>query len=403
MTPLYSALISLLGSALFDKEPKSLPQGVSPMALIDLADFHRVSAIAATALEKQTGDCMDDKAKSAARSRVMGAKMADAIQHFALEELMGAFDGRGVDYAMFKGPEIKKLYPFPYLREMLDIDLIVRPEQWFDACALVEKLGYEPVSAIDMHNVYLRGDVKLELHRLLLSERSPHFWYENTLRQRLVQDQEKPYRYRMTMADEYLFALLHAEKHIISASFMLRFITDIALYRAQPDYEQWREQLKPQLKALELDGFASNLEKLADGWLRGMEMDEQTQAIGELIMRWDHTMPNDQSVYKREWCWQSRNRGLKALRRRLFPSRAILFACRPSLAKTPWLLPAVYAWYLLRHVLTQYPAHRRALRAAKATVPEAFIRALPAQLALLYGKNKDFKKTPCQTDKAMLK
>ena len=88
------------------------------------------------------------------------------------QELIAGLSQAGIPCAILKGAAADQYYPKPEYRCMGDIDLIVRPEDFDRALALVQK-DWELLLENSRHKDLRRNGVLLELHRAFSSFRAP--------------------------------------------------------------------------------------------------------------------------------------------------------------------------------------------------------------------------------------
>jgi hypothetical protein len=108
----------------------------------------------------------------AVRAELIGAAVTMAVDHVT-EEVVGAFDHAGVPSMLLKGPSIARwLYPAGG-RSYRDTDLLVRPEDFARAAAVLRGLGFGAPShaLVDHAHTYARDAggyaQSVDLHRTL--------------------------------------------------------------------------------------------------------------------------------------------------------------------------------------------------------------------------------------------
>jgi hypothetical protein len=108
----------------------------------------------------------------AVRAELIGAAVTMAVDHVT-EEVVGAFDRADVPSMLLKGPSIARwLYPAGG-RGYRDTDLLVRPEDFGRAAAVLRELGFGAPShaLVDHAHTYARGAggyaQSVDLHRTL--------------------------------------------------------------------------------------------------------------------------------------------------------------------------------------------------------------------------------------------
>ena len=81
-------------------------------------------------------------------------------------ELCERIRAQGITVAVIKGMASACYYPFPVLRKMGDIDLIVKPEEYAQAVRILKESGFiETSETNEYHTSAKRNDITVELHR----------------------------------------------------------------------------------------------------------------------------------------------------------------------------------------------------------------------------------------------
>lgn len=86
---------------------------------------------------------------------------------FAEDGAIALFRSAGIDAVVLKGAAAACLYPDPLRRTMGDVDLIVPPDMFDDACRVFDENGYRRGSDYDSdsrHKPYAKDGVDFELH-----------------------------------------------------------------------------------------------------------------------------------------------------------------------------------------------------------------------------------------------
>lgn len=110
------------------------PRDLRP--LTDLAIVNGVDGYVAAALAEHATTVPD---------RLMQRRRMRAMTHLRITDDAGALDrvltDAGVDYMVFKGPDIAGLHPSAALRPYADLDVLVEPRRFADALAAIEDAG----------------------------------------------------------------------------------------------------------------------------------------------------------------------------------------------------------------------------------------------------------------------
>lgn len=209
----------------------------------------------------------------------------EAVQHFALEELLDAFETEEVACLPLKGILLKQFYPRPDLRMMADLDILYRPEQEEKVDEILLKLGYDCDHKDDHHNVYFRNPfMNIEMHHSLISgNRRLVSYYENVWERAEVQE-GKRFVYRFRWEDYYIFMLVHMAKHFQNGGSGIRSVMDIWRFtEAQKDSLDW-DYVKAELGKIHLGAFEESMRKLSDVWFKGAESTELSDSLTDMMV-----------------------------------------------------------------------------------------------------------------------
>ena len=238
------ALISLCGCALKGLAPeRELVAAMDLDAVLELAAFHKLSALCAWALER--GGLGDERT----RGLILAAQRRAIIFQHALEDVKAALEARGIWYVPLKGILLQRLYPACGLREMVDYDLLIDASRAEELRTIMENLGYSTASfGESKHDVYYKAPcLNMQMHTSLFSPvpGEPLYDYFRDAPQRLLG--EGCYKH-FSPEDFYLHLLAHEYAHYAGGGTGLRSLLDTWLYL--------------RANALDMDYIAAETEKL---------------------------------------------------------------------------------------------------------------------------------------------
>jgi hypothetical protein len=148
-------------------------------ALLARVTSQRIVGLLAWAVADGILPTTDDQAEEVHRAHV-DAMGADLVRDRQLIDLVRLLGNAGLDHRALKGTAVAHLdYPDPALRSFVDVDLLVRAEEWDDAVTVITSAGWErrflePRRGFDRRfvkgTILFRPDdgrVELDLHRTL--------------------------------------------------------------------------------------------------------------------------------------------------------------------------------------------------------------------------------------------
>ena len=275
--------IDLIRCLLQEKEIPQLPDTVSLQELYAFAKLHNVEAMVFHGLEQlgmdNTNPIWQDWQNRSAMLLTQGiVQMADR------DTLFSALTEAGIKLLPVKGCWMKELYPDIDYRQMSDLDMLIPAEKTQEAEMVMTALGYtrdEYEEEINHTGYFKAPYTEVELHTSLLEEDNGYY---NDVWQRVSPDEGYPGLYRFSVEDEYIYYLLHLNKHLEGSGTGIRSILDSVVYRAAyPEMD--RGYLLEEVEKLRLGEALERIETLADCWFgSGAEVPERLQNMAEFIL-----------------------------------------------------------------------------------------------------------------------
>ncbi len=303
----------------------------------------------------------------------------EAIQHFALEEVLDAFEKNKIACILLKGCLMKQFYPRPDLRMMADLDIIYRPEQEADVDRILVSKGYACDHKDDNHNVYFRMPfMNIEMHHGLMSEVSRFSGYYENIWPRAELLEGRKFVYRLRWEDFYIFMLTHLVKHFQNGGSGIRSVVDIWQFLDKMEEKLDWNYIGKELESIHMTAFDQHIRKLADIWFKGAEGNDLYDALTDYIINSGiYGTVRHYQVWKaagalREDCktvrqWQFRTR----LRIIFFPLD-LMKQQYPYLEKYPVLLPAAWMQRIFRALFKRRGRASKVLGEVKADQNEVF-------------------------------
>lgn len=275
--------ISLIRAVMQGKPVPALPQEIELDALYTFARMHNVEAMMYHGLSQLNMNPQDPVWQDW-ENRASMLLIQSMVQLAERDNLFHALPAAGIRLLPFKGCWLKEQYPDIDYRQMSDLDVLIDPEKAQDAKRVMLSMGFETDAFENQpnHAGYLKPPyTEVELHTALLREGNEY--YEDVWSRALPME-GMPGIYRFRPEDEYIYYLLHLNKHLQNAGTGIRSILDSLVYRSTyPDMD--RAYLQTELKKLKLWDCAVQIETLADCWFRtGEAVPESIAPLAEFIM-----------------------------------------------------------------------------------------------------------------------
>lgn len=162
MTDLYSSILALLKTALFDLD-LNMSKNVMWSDIASELKMQCVSVIPADQIKLL--NLTESENHEYIVSVVQSISFWNSVM-FEQQEITDLLLEAGIPTVVLKGSAAAIYYPKPDYRTMGDIDLIVRPELFDKAYAVLEQNGYIHLDKMSSrHESFIKNEIHIELHR----------------------------------------------------------------------------------------------------------------------------------------------------------------------------------------------------------------------------------------------
>ena len=323
---------SFLVAAATGRNMPALPSEASLPAWQALAAFHSVETIFAYGL-LESAFPLSAETKERLYQKLAAAALDTAQKEALLKETEAALLGKGIDYMPLKGALLLPLYRYPEMRQMVDVDLLVREEQREDIEAAMKESGFRFVLESNHEYVFAKNGCTVELHKYLIPTYHEAYYAYYGTGWRLAEETDTPGRYAMSPADTLIYLFVHFAKHYRDAGAGLRPLLDFILWQEKTKPEE--TYIKAELEKLGLLTFGEKIQALLSAWLFEGDLDETTSEMERFIL-----MSGSLGTAEgRTMAEEIRRKKKSRLLRKLFPSSAALRGKYPRLRRRKYLLP----------------------------------------------------------------
>ncbi|MBQ6708021.1 MAG: nucleotidyltransferase family protein, partial [Clostridia bacterium] len=164
-------------SVLKKETPPSAPDGISFEKMFDFCEKHSITVLVYHALKKVPDISIDDALNKKYNESYLKAMGREAKQEFEYRRIAKRFEDNNIDYMPLKGCIMKYLYPLPFLRHMVDMDILIREDDLTKAGNIMLEDGYSGTveKTLHYHNSFTKKPIfDVELHRSLLADHYIH-------------------------------------------------------------------------------------------------------------------------------------------------------------------------------------------------------------------------------------
>ena len=155
------------------------------------------------------------------------------VQEHEGENILRALSDAGINCIGLKGWELRKLYPSTTMRQMADLDILVRQYDYDKIRGIMTCLDFSAGTESNWkHDGYKKKEVHVEMHKRLTDDSDVIQAWEKTIWDRVsVVDANIC---KMSPEDYYIFHFVHLHKDFMNGSLGLRRIADTWLLQQHP-------------------------------------------------------------------------------------------------------------------------------------------------------------------------
>lgn len=218
---------------------------------------------------------LPDALQQSLEERYLAAMRQAVLQDYEGNRVLQALSEAGMEAIGLKGWELHKLYPEPGMRQMSDVDILVRPYDFKKIKAIMDGLDFSSGSESSWkHDSFGKGDVHVEMHKRLTDDSGAIRAWENTVWERAVSADGNIKR--MSPEDRYLFHFVHLHKDFLNGSLGLRRVVDTWLLQKENLDRDWVLQ---RLHSFGMGSFHESMVNVSLALMGERPMDEQAEIL----------------------------------------------------------------------------------------------------------------------------
>lgn len=315
--------------------------------VFDFGKLHKINPILCEGLLSADID-------AGVKKRFSDDYLKQALVHFSqankLISITNAFDKNGIDYMIVKGSRLKALYPKPEMRVMVDMDILIRVNQYDKSKKCMLDLGLFEKGESDHEFIWSDNRfVNIELHKRLFPSYNPDFTkYFGIGWERAKKQSDESNSFLMSPEDEYIFVFTHFAKHYRDGGIGIRHMIDLYLFeKKNPGLDN--EYITAELAKLGLDEFYKNIKNTLLVWFEDAEPCEITVHITKRIFA--SGAYGTAEIANQAKALRVKNRSktvlggkVKYAIKKVFPSFELMKEKFEFLERFPVLLPLAWIW-----------------------------------------------------------
>ena len=345
MNILAQYLSELVRAQLENKKPSPIPAEVSVEKLFQVAAANHMNYLILGALIRT--DNLPEEYLNTAKNRVMRSIVQGSTQVMELKKLEQCFEEKGISCQPMKGSRMKFFYPAPEMREMSDVDILIRKDCFDKATEELKALGYTLDQSIKHHDIFEKKPYMIvEAHRAMYDKTVDYNQYEYFKNlSRAVLREGCSYIYDFTTEDFYIYMMAHMAKHFYARGCGIRNLVDVYIYKQKFGEVLDYKYLAEELGKLGLITFTKHMEKLADIWLGSEESNEFYDQLFEYMLDSGIYGKDENGIWNKFCEEKMKDKEPSRLQLKMwywFPPLHYMSEYYPWLEEYPWALP--WAW-----------------------------------------------------------
>ena len=287
------------------------------------------------------------------------------MQMYELLAIQEQFEKHQISHMVLKGSRLKtNCYPNPELRNMSDIDVLIKLEQYQTIRQVMKNLGYSEGPESDHELIWRKGNnILVELHkRIIPSYNKDYYAYFGDGWQLATQKtQGKDFAYEMSNNDEFIYLFTHLCKHYRDSGIGLKHLLDIWVYQIKNKDLDW-QYIENEFKKLKIYDFYQNVQKTLRVCFDGEDGNQVTEYIIEAVFNGGAFNVSKarvlSSTLKQVYQGKSVTRiKIERVFKKAFISTFVPYRdmcdIYPVLKKLPILLPFMWIWHFFRRLFTK--------------------------------------------------
>ncbi len=338
-------LSELVNAQLNNTKPSPIPEEISVEELVRISGRNHMNYLILGALIRT--DNLPEEWKPTLRNKILRSVIHTSVQVTELKKIEQRFEEKQIACQPMKGARMKFFYPSPEMREMSDVDILIREDCMDKAAAELTEMGYELSQAVKHHDIYeKKPHMVVEVHRAMYDKTVDYTQYEYFKNlSRAVLREGCSYTYDFNTEDFYIYMIAHMAKHFYTMGCGIRNLLDIYIYRQKFGATMDQLYLDKELKLLGLYTFTRHMEKLANVWMGGEQGDEFYEQLFFYMVDSGIYGKDENGIWNKFCEEKMKDKKVSRFQLRMwycFPPLHYMAEYYPWLEEKPYLLP--WAW-----------------------------------------------------------
>lgn len=341
---------------------RDIPEEIDVREIVSIAHNNHMDYLLLGSLLRT--DNLDEEVKQQARNSVMLSIHRTLVQVSELKELERRFEELGIVNQPMKGARMKFIYPSPEMREMSDIDILIRQDCMEKGERVLSDMGYSLLQSIKHHDIYSKKPyLIIEAHRAMYDRTVDKNQYEYfSDMSKAILEEGKKYTYNFSVDDFYIYMIAHMAKHFYKMGCGIRNLLDIYVYRSKYSDIMNESYISNELGRLGLAQFEGHMHELAFAWMEKREFSDFQRNVFYYMMDSGIYGKDENGIWNKFSEEKRKDQQISIFQLRkwyFFPTISYMSEYYPWLEDYPFLLPIAWAIRAFRGIFMRKGIHKR--------------------------------------------
>lgn len=343
----YDYLIAIL-RAYLNNEKIALDDSINYLELFELARKHNLSAVVFCVIKQaENRNIVPQSVYSIMEDSFYDAVFRYTAQTEGIRQLSDTLSNAGIKHILFKGAEIKELYPVPEVRAMGDIDVLIAQNDRDTVKDVLTQNGYDAVNTNGPVYDYQKDDIEIEMHTKIISGKVGNSDAEGGFIDAIDHGVYDGYCGKLEPSYHFAYLLAHIAHHFWFYGAGAKLILDLAVM--QKAYKIDFDKVLEKMESIGLADFSKIIITICQKWFGvGKNYGIDTQDTEEFLLNFGafgNLNRNKSAVIQRKELEEGKSNSPFMTRLRLlFPSYEKMknIPYISFIEGKPWLTP--FAW-----------------------------------------------------------
>lgn len=198
--------------------------------ILEQSKEHNVTGLVYYGLDGNTKNIIDKKIIEEFKRDTFLLGVSQIKSDIQIQKIIKEFNKNDLNPIILKGPYLKELYPFPELRTMGDLDLLIHTDEFKKAQIIIEQMGYERLKGEGGHLEYSKkGTINVELHlahHFKGKREDEDIFWKNCVKFNVLNTEVNV----LSLEDNLVYLCIHMAKHMLISNIGIRQLCDLTLF-----------------------------------------------------------------------------------------------------------------------------------------------------------------------------